>query len=243
MTGAGRKFWRVAGLLIFTASVTLAGQPPAPVANWVHYSVCPSDDLTLPDRQLLDSLTRDLNRIVRERGGRVETGAAERACISVEELTARLNQPVAGAPTSVVVDGPTFRTLSTTSSGLLAKNGIRPVNPRLFTRPLRVFETADAEVRGNNTPTVGVYLDRDVPITALETAVAALTGQPSVVAVPFNTIPELARCFERGRINPAETRVVRPTSRGRPSSSRTCRRPPAPSAPNINGWRGSPPRL
>jgi len=171
----------------------------------VHYPVCASTELNLPDRQLFDSLTRDLNQIARQGGGQIETGSPQRTCVSPQELLERLSQPVSGRRISVVIDGPSFRRLSATSPGLLSKSGIRPVNPRLFTRPLHIFETTDQKLQASNAPTVGVYLDREVSATAVTSAVAAVTGQPSVRLVPFNTVAELARCFERGSIAPSSS--------------------------------------
>ncbi len=104
-----------------------------------------------------------------------------------------------------MIDGPSFRRLSAASPGVLAKSGIRPVNPRLFTRPLHIFETRDQQLQGGNAPTVGVYLDREVSAAAVTSAVAAVTGQPSVRLVPFNSVAELARCFERGSIATASS--------------------------------------
>jgi hypothetical protein len=180
-----------------------AQQPSAP---WVHYQVCASSNLSQADRALFDSLARDLAGVVRERGGRIAAPAADRTCVSVQEVTAAIGQVAAANQTSVILDGPAYRTLSRTSADVLAKSGLRPVNPRLFTRPLYIFETTDSALKGSKSPFVGVLLDREVSGAAIVAAVAAATGEPSVRIVAFNTAAELARCFERGSTDPANSR-------------------------------------
>jgi hypothetical protein len=188
-------------LALLPVSPPFAQQAPGP---WVHYPVCAGTELTPPDLQLFDSLTRDVAQVVRQGGGRTET-SANRSCLSSQDLLERLRQPQAGRRVSVVIDGPSFRRMSATSPGLLEKAGVRPVNPRLFTRPLHIFQSADPKVLAGNAPSVGVYLDREVSAAAVTSAVAAVTGQPSVRLVPFNSIGELARCFERGAVAAANS--------------------------------------
>ena len=106
----------------------------------------------------------------------------------------------------MVIDGPSFRRISATSPGLLVQERVSARSTRGSSRrPLHIFESADPKLQAGNAPTVGVYLDREVSAAAVTSAVAAVTGQPSVRLVPFNTIGELARCFERGSVAPSSS--------------------------------------
>ena len=218
----GSRAWRaVAVWLVVLCSLLQAepsGQTPTSSPSSVHFYVCPSIELSQPDRAVLATLNDDLSSAVARAGGVVfastrRGGAAPpaAACATVDEIVSALQQ-YGSAPTkpaiSVLLDSPALGNLLRRQPDLVRDLRLRVMNLRLFTRPLRIFENEEASKQNPNSPNVGVYADQEIAAETLKPLLSRVLKRPveAIEVVPFQNIAEMARCLAQGQFTASRSR-------------------------------------
>jgi hypothetical protein len=213
LLATGSRVWGPAAVwLVVLCSLLQAepsGQTPISSPSSVHFYVCPSGELSQPDRAVLATLNDDLSAAITRGGGVVFAptprggGAAPQAagCATVEEVVSAL-QKYGSAPSKqavfVLLDSPALGNLLRRQADLVRNLGLRVMNLRLFTRPLHIFENEEASKQNPKAPNVGVYADQEIAASTLTPLLATVLERP-VRAVPFQNIAEMARCLAQGQ--------------------------------------------
>lgn len=184
---------RLASAAACAVAVALAAPPLhgqiGPVGSgWTHFSACPSD----ASQVAFNTVKRHLESVVR-------TASAQ--CDTVQTLAERLKALSSSAKpplTTVLVDRSAFIELSTTHGALMKALALRPMNVRLFARPLYVFQGPAEAAPGNDTRRVGVLRDPEIDASRVNAVAANVLNRPYGEPAIFQNVAELARCLKAG---------------------------------------------